>query len=105
MNEPAHPVLLNTWKHHAGWIRWRIDRAVSAGVAGVEALPTEMAIVGTRLMDLYTGAFTPAEIADHVIPQLRAENRLDFDPLSAWLKWQGEYAMIELPDGSKWTIR
>src|SRR5262249_24045751 len=36
---------------------------------------------------------------------LRAAGRLEFEPLSAWLQGQGEYGMIELPDGSKWTIR
>lgn len=105
MTEPTHPVLLNTWKHHAGWIRWRIGRAVSAGAAGVAELPREMAVVGTRLMDLYTGPLTPAEIGGHAVEQLRAADRLAFEPLSAWLAAQGEFSMIELPDGSKWTIR
>ncbi len=105
MNEPPHPVLLNTWKHHAGWIRWRIGQAVGAGSAGVDALPREMAVVGARLMDLYIGALTPAEIGGHVVTQLRAAGRLEFDPLSAWLQAQGEYTLIALPDASKWTIR
>lgn len=105
MNEPPHPVLLNTWKHHAGWIRSRIGAAVAAGSPGLDALVKDMVVVGTRLMDVYTGAFTPAEIGEHVITQLRGVNRLEFDRLSAWLQGQGEYAMIELPDGSKWTIR
>ncbi|MBY0458059.1 MAG: hypothetical protein K2V38_12025 [Gemmataceae bacterium] len=100
-----HPALLNTWKHHAGWIRWRIARAADAGSAGVEALPAEMAVVGTRLMDLYTGAFPPAEIAEFVFAELKANGRFAFDPLSRWLAEQDEYALTELPDGSKWTIR
>ena len=63
-----HPALLNCWKHHAGWIRSRIAAAVSAGSAGVGRLPAEMAVVGSRLMDLYTGAFSPAEIAGSCSP-------------------------------------
>jgi hypothetical protein len=105
VNEPAHPVLLNTWKHHAGWIRWRVGRAVSAGSEGVAALVAEMAVVGHRLMDLYTGALSPAKIGEHVIQSLRAAGRLEFDALSAWLKEQDEFTLIELPDRSKWTIR
>src|SRR5205823_3216695 len=62
MTEPPQPVLLNTWKHHAGWIRWRVAEAAGAGAAGVAALPREMLVVGARLMDLYTGPLTPAEI-------------------------------------------
>jgi hypothetical protein len=105
MTDPPHPVLLNCWKHHAGWIRWRIGRAVGAGAAGVAELPAEMAVVGARLMDLYTGPFTPAEIAEHVVVPLRAAGRLEFGPLSAWLRANGEYSLTELPDGSKWTVR
>ncbi|HJZ54834.1 MAG TPA: hypothetical protein VKE74_07735, partial [Gemmataceae bacterium] len=73
--------------------------------AGVDALPGEMAIVGARLMDLYTGSFTPGEIAANVVALLRNLGRLEFEPLSDWLNGQGEYSMLELPDGSKWTIR
>jgi len=98
-------VLLNTWKHHAGWIRERITRAVSGGAAAVEALPAEMAVVGSRLMDLYTGPFTPAEIAMRLADQLRAAGRFEYGPLSEWLRGQGEYSMLDLPDGSKWTVR
>jgi hypothetical protein len=105
VNEPPHPVLLNAWKHHAGWIRWRIGRAVAGGTAGVEALVKDMAVVGARLMDLYTGTLSPAEIGDHVISQLREADRLEFELLSSWLQAQGEYALIELPDSSRWTIR
>jgi hypothetical protein len=103
--EPAHPVLLNTWKHHAGWIRWRIGRAVAAGASGVKALVPEIAVIGHRLMDLYTGPLAPAEVGDHVVAHLRDAGQLEFDRLSAWLKSQDEFTLIELPDGSKWTIR
>jgi hypothetical protein len=100
-----HPALLNCWKHHAGWIRERIVAAVSAGSAGVAALPAGMAVVGSRLMDLYTGSYSPAEIAEFVFTDLKARGLFEFDPLSKWLAEQGEYAMTDLPDGSKWTIR
>ncbi|WP_439621455.1 hypothetical protein [Gemmata sp.] len=105
MDDPGHPVLLNTWKHHAGWIRWRIERAVAGGSAGVEALVPEMAVVGSRLMDLYTGALTPAEIGEQVAAQLRAAGRFAFEPLAAFLQAQGEFSMLTVTDGSQWTVR
>lgn len=106
MNDPIpHPALLNTWKHHAGWIRWRITQAVSAGLAGVEALPTEMAVVGARLMDLYTGPLSPSTIGTTLIAHLSGLGRVEYASLVEWLQEQGEYALHELPDGSKWTIR
>src|SRR5215207_6131785 len=64
-----------------------------------------MAVVGSRLMDLYTGSYSPAEIAEFAFAELRAREVFEFDPLAKWLAGQGEYAMFELPDGSKWTIR
>jgi hypothetical protein len=100
-----HPALLNTWKHHAGWIRTRIAVAVSEGSAGVGRLPTEMVVVGSRLMDLYTGPHSPAEIAEFVFADLKAHDRFEFEPLQTWLSAQNEYALTDLPDGSKWTIR
>ncbi|MCI0702682.1 MAG: hypothetical protein L0241_16505 [Planctomycetia bacterium] len=100
-----HPALLNTWKHHAGWIRGRIASAASVDREGVEALPAEMAVVGARLMDLYTGSFTPVAIAEFVFADLKSRELFEFDPLAKWLTEQGEYAMTEFPDGSKWTIR
>ena len=100
-----HPALLNTWKHHAGWIRWRIVAAVGTGSAGVAALLAEMVVVGSRLMDLSTGPHTPAAIARLVFADLKARDRFSFDQLARWLQESGEYALTELPDGSKWTIR
>ena len=105
MIEPPHPALLNTWKHHAGWIRWRIGRAVLTGEEGVAGLVPEIAVIGHRLMDLYPGALTPAEIAETVVARLRGANRLDYGPLAAWLEEQDNFTLFELPDGSRWTVR
>jgi hypothetical protein len=100
-----HPALLNTWKHHAGWIRARIATAASAGGAGVAALPAEMAVVGTRLMDLYTGPYSPSDVAEAVFAHLKARGLFEYAPLAAWLADRGAYALTELPDRSQWTIR
>jgi hypothetical protein len=64
-----------------------------------------MAVVGARLMDLYTGAFTPAEVAEFVFADLKARDLFEYAPLSKWLAERGEYALTELPDRSQWTIR
>lgn len=100
-----HPFLLNTWKHHAGWVRQRVSEAAGAGRPGVDILPVEMAVVGARLMDLYTGPLSPAALAAEVGGQLRAAGRLGYEPLAAWLQASGEYSMLTLSDGSQWTIR
>jgi hypothetical protein len=64
-----------------------------------------MAVVGARLMDLYTGPYAPNEIAAFVFADLKARGLFEFEPLAKWLNEQGEYAMTELPDRSRWTIR
>jgi hypothetical protein len=56
-------------------------------------------------MDLYTGPLTPAEITAHLLGQLRDLGRLEYGPLSEWLRGQGDFSLLDLPDGSKWTIR
>ena len=100
-----HPVLLNTWKHHAGWLRWKIADALNRGPAGVAALPAEMAVVGARLMDLYTGDLTPAAVAADVLGRLASAGRTTFPALADWLASQGEYALLPVADGSRWTVR
>jgi len=106
MDEPIpHPVLLNTWKHHAGWLRRRVGRAVAGSAAGVAELAGELVVVGTRLMDLYTGARTPAVIAREALALLGADGLDTFEPLSASLAARGGYAMLTLSDGSAWTVR
>lgn len=104
-DELPFPALLNCWKHHAGWVRARIRLAARDGDAGVAALPRELLAVGTRLMDFYTGALAPGEIADDVFALLRAREALAFDPLSEWLAGCDGYAVLEVRDGSRWTVR
>ncbi|HEX4609051.1 MAG TPA: hypothetical protein VH092_12665 [Urbifossiella sp.] len=106
MDEPIpHPALLNTWKHHAGWLRWRVGRAVAGGPAAVADLARELVVVGARLMDLYTGPLTPAALAREVLARLADAGLTTHDRLAAWLAGQGAYALFDLSDGSKWTVR
>jgi hypothetical protein len=105
MTLPPHPVLLNTWKHHAGWLRWQIGEAVRSGTAGLELLARELVVVGTRLMDLYTGPLTPLEIGEQVIAHLEATGHIEFSSLNTRVQEGGGYCLLELADHSRWTIR
>ena len=110
-NHPTHdtvpyPVLFNAWKHHAGWLAQRIDRAIADGEAGVARLAAETVVIGARLMDLYVGPLPPEVVADHVLVELRVAGRLDAAAYSAWLAGQSGYAVVTVPaDGSRWTLR
>jgi hypothetical protein len=106
LGEVPPPVLFNTWKHHAGALRRRIEEAVRSGAAALPELAERLVVIGTELMDLYTGAFTPAEIADKVVAALRADGRLDPEAYRAWLRESGGYAVLTLAeDASRWVLR
>ena len=106
MDEPIpHPVLLNTWKHHAGWLRWRVSRAVALGAPGVAELAGQLVVVGARLMDLYTGPLTPAALAREALALLAADGLDSFESLAASHADRAGYAMYTLSDGSAWTVR
>jgi hypothetical protein len=98
--------LFNPWKHHAGAIRRRIAAAASAGPAAVAELAPQLLVIGTELMDLYTGPLSPADVAAGVIRQLTEEDRLDVAPYREWLEGSRGYRVLTLPqDASAWVLR
>src|SRR5437016_346852 len=82
-NELPSPVLFNTWKHHAGALRRRINETQDA--AALPALAAQLAVIGSELMDLYVGALTPAEVGAKVLAELRAAGRLEWAAFRAWV--------------------
>src|SRR5262245_30890409 len=107
--EPAwelpFPVLMNTWKHHAGALRHRIAETARAGEHALEGLAGNLVVVGTELMDLYTGPFSPAELGEKILAELRSQGRYELEPFRRWVGEAGGYQTLPLPDGSSWTLR
>jgi hypothetical protein len=101
--EAVHPVLLNTWKHHAAALRRRIHETSQTG--DLSGLAGELVVIGNELMDLYLGALTPAEIGHQVVGQLSANKTLDLDAYRAWIQAGGGYRLIDLSDTSRWVLR
>jgi hypothetical protein len=100
------PVLLNFWKHHAGALRRQIARAAGAGPAALDELAAQLVVIGTELMDLYTGPLSPAEIAAKVLTTLQSEGRLPREAYGAWLNEGGGYQMLTfVEDQSRWVLR
>jgi len=100
------PVLLNTHKHHAGFLRERIRTAVAAGATGLPSLADELVVVGTKLMDLYHGPFSPREIAARAMAGLHSVRRTTAAEYRTWVDSAGGYQTIELPeDMSRWVLR
>jgi len=97
--------LLNAHKHHAGFLGERIRRA-AAGPAGLPELAADLVVVGTKLMDLYHGPFSPPEIADNVIRKLAKAGHDTPAAFRAWVEAAGGYHVIEFPeDTSRWVLR
>jgi len=104
--ELPFPVVLNGCKHHAQVLRERIALAAAGGEASLEGLAGQLVVIGTALMDLYTGRLSPAEIADRVLAALDAHNRLSLDAYRAWVQANGGYQVLTFPeDGSRWVLR
>jgi hypothetical protein len=104
--EVPAPVLFNTWKHHADALRWRIQEAVGAGPAGLDRLAGQVVVLGTKLMDLYTGRLWPAEVCGRILARLRADARLDLPAYREWVAGEGGYRVLTFPeDDSRWVLR
>lgn len=93
------PVLFNTWKHHAGALRRRIAETA------LDDLRDQLIVIGTELMDLYTGTLSPAEISVRILHALDAEGRLPPDVYRAWIKSGGGYQVLTLEDTCRWVLR
>src|SRR5262249_40758121 len=78
-------VLLNTWKHHAAALRFHIHEAARTSDSGLDALAGQLVVIGTELMDLYTGQLTPAEVGVRIVSTLQADARLELTAYRAWL--------------------
>jgi hypothetical protein len=100
------PVLLNVYKHHAGALKRHIAAAVAAGRPGLAELAERLVVIGTELMDLYTGDVSPAGVASRLLAELRAEGRLALPDYRDWVRQGGGYAVLPLADdGSRWVFR
>jgi hypothetical protein len=104
--EVLHPVLFNTFKHHAGALRARIADTVARGTPALLDVSSRLAVVGTRLMDLYTGALSPRELSAWALGELRGVGRLGLDAYRSWLLQGEQYTMLTHPaDASRWVLR
>jgi hypothetical protein len=104
--EVLPPVLFNTFKHHAGALRARIAAAAERGPAGLVEAGPRLVVLGSKLMDLYTGALTPHDISARILAQLQEARHLERPAFAAWLAAQQGYAVVTFTqDESRWVLR
>jgi hypothetical protein len=100
------PVLFNCWKHHADFLRRHAARAAGAGATGLGELAKSLVVIGTELMDLYTGLLSPAQIGGQVLAALVGEGRLGPEMYQVWIEANGGYQVLTFPvDQSRWVLR
>ena len=103
--EVLPPVMFNTYKHHAGSLRARLGALAVGDPAGFADTLRAVDVLGTRLMDLYTGSATPRELSAWARDELAAAGRLDPEAYHAWIAAGQGYAVLTHPDGSRWVLR
>jgi hypothetical protein len=103
--EVLPPVMFNTYKHHAGSLRARLDALTPGDLAGFADALRAADVLGTRLMDLYTGSATPRELSAWARDALAEAGRLEPEAFRAWIAAGEGYAVLTHPDGSRWVLR
>lgn len=100
-----HPILFNPYKHHAGFLRKRIARSIVDGDNGLRSLADELIVVGDKLMDLYFGRFSPQEIAESLLTELKSSQLETLSVYRDWLELNGGYRIVSILDDSLWLLR
>lgn len=92
-------ILLNCWKHHAGFIREQIKLAID-----VDQLAFNTRFIGEGLMDLYYGDINSHKICKMILAQLiPGINKFEY---MYWLKEEGkDFRMLKITDESVWVLR
>lgn len=104
--EIPEPVLLNCWKHHAGFIRSKIIDYKVRQDTDYNSLTKKILLIGNSLMDLYLGEMTPALIAENIITRLKYDRITGKESYQNWLDEGGDdYREVEIADDSRWTLR
>ncbi len=104
--EAAPPIRFNIWKHHAGAIRWQLIQIAQGGQSRLLALPDQLRVIGTDLMDLYLGPLTPAQIGMRICEALTAGGRLERTSYQAWIDAGGGYRVLGTEyDECSWVLR
>jgi hypothetical protein len=67
-------------------------------------LADNLIVIGTELMDLYFGAYSPHTIGEGIIAQVVSDKHLSLDAYRAWVG-AGGYRILTLEDTSRWVLR
>ncbi|MFC2138701.1 hypothetical protein ACFLTE_11050 [Bacteroidota bacterium] len=104
MYSVTKPVSFNLFKHHLNYIQERINQVETIDDFG--NLKSEIKVIGTSQMDIYTGNLNPSRIAIKVLEKIEESIILTRDKYTSWLNYsKSDYRLIRLDDNSKWVCR
>ncbi|MGL5889066.1 MAG: hypothetical protein ACRC3B_04240 [Bacteroidia bacterium] len=93
------PFRYNALKHHLS-----AQRAWIAAVQNGAATHKDLLELGTSVMDVYDGVFSPENIAAEITGQLSAAKHFDRAAFMLWIGTAG-YRELTLSDKSRWVLR
>jgi len=101
------PLMFNPLKHYLPFIREYINiKTEEVKYPGSKIFIKELSHLGTRVMDIYTGALPAGKIFEEIIGFLELNKMPGREP---YMKWVGtsyhNYKIISLSDGSQWTLK
>jgi hypothetical protein len=100
------PFLLNCWKHHLVYIKYRLENIILKGKGDAQDLKSQLVVLGESQMDLYTGTLSPLEITNQVKDILVGHNYFEKLLYESWINTPPKgYKIISLQDSSEWTLR
>lgn len=106
MFDTAVPVLFNVWKHHLGYICYRINEITPGSHNKFSSVQNELPTIGDSVTDLYTGSLLPSDISIEVISILKKQKTFRRDIYIDWINENSDhYRLLKLSDGSVWTLR
>jgi len=98
------PVLYNLFKHHLYFIRERINHVNS--IEEFDQLYSQINIIGSSQMDVYTGDLMPNTIANYILKKINKAGNPTTELYMNWLNYpKTEYKVVQLIDNSKWVCR
>jgi hypothetical protein len=93
------PFRYNALKHHLS-----VQRAWIAAQQNTTPAHVDLLELGTSVMDVYDGAFSPETIAAEISEQLLTAGHFDRAAFMQWIGTSG-YRELTLSDKSRWVLR
>jgi len=101
LTDSPPPVTFNPHKHHLGFLKKQVKSWQNLPWPEVEK---DLLLIGTNLIDLYSGKLSIEEIGRQCLNFAEKEGLASAEKLQNWLQPK-EFRKIKLSDNSEWVIK